>query len=106
MLTSNGHKEVCKDMKSSSTSAIYLTSTISSPNVKHTIKAVATILHSQLIEDRELGKKISPNSDLYCFSEDKYINDFPCYFDEQRIEYITKVPELEEISEFIEVSSK
>lgn len=92
-----------RDYKSSSTSTLYLASTISSPNVKLTIKAVATILQSQLIEDMELGKKISPKSDLYYFSEEKYISESPNYFDEQKIEYIKKVPDLEDISDFIEV---
>jgi hypothetical protein len=92
-----------KDIKSCSSSSIYLSSTITQPNVKLLIKAVATILQSQLIEDMQLGKTISTKSDLYYFSEDKYINEFPGYFDEQKIELLHKPPSHEDIVDFIEV---
>ncbi len=90
------------DFKCSSTSNIFLETTISSPNVKNMIKAVATILQSQLNEDMNLGKVISKKSDLYYFSEDKYVNDYPQYFDKQRIENIKKIPTLEDMINFIE----
>jgi len=92
-----------RDIKSSSTSSIFLSSTINSPNVKAMIKAVATILQSQLIEDMQLGKTVSPNSDLFFFSEEKYVQDFPNSFDEPRIELIKKTPSNDEIFDFIEV---
>ena len=88
--------------KSSSTSNIFLDSTISSPNVKKMIKAVATILQSQLNEDMNLGKTISKKSDLYFFSEEKYIDEYPQYFDKQRIENIKKIPTLDDMINFIE----
>jgi len=56
-----------KDFKSNSTSSIFLSSTINTPNVKIMIKAVATILQSQLIEDMQLGKTVSSKSDLFFF---------------------------------------
>jgi len=91
-----------KDVKSNSTSSIFLTSTINSPDIKSLIKAVATILQSQLIEDIQLGKNISSRSDLYYFSENKYIDEFPSFFDEPRIKLIRTTPALEDISDFIE----
>ena len=90
------------EFKSSSTSNIFLDSTISSPNVKNMIKAVATILQSQLNEDMNLGKTISKKSDLYFFSEDKYVDEYPQYFDKQRIENIRKIPTLDDMINFIE----
>lgn len=92
-----------KTFKSCSTSSIFLNSTISYPNVKLLIKAVSSILQSQLIEDMQLGKTISTKSDLYYFSEDKYINEYPGCFDEQRIEMLHKTPSQEDIIDFIEV---
>lgn len=92
-----------KDFKSCSTSSIFLSSTINFPNVKLLIKAVSTILQSQLIEDMQLGKTISTKSDLYYFSEDKYINEYPGMFDEHRIELLRKTPSHEDIVDFIEV---
>jgi len=96
-------ESVSRNFKSSSTSSIFLSSTINSPNVKAMIKAVATILQSQLIEDMQLGKTVSPNSDLYFFSEEKYVQENPNFFDEQRIERIKKTPTNDEIFDFIEV---
>jgi hypothetical protein len=49
------------------------TSTITKPNVKSIIRAIATILHSQMTEDQSSGKELNTNSDLYFFSEEKYI---------------------------------
>lgn len=93
-----------KNFKSSSTSTILLTSTINAPNVKLLIKAVATLLHSNLIEDLQDGKIIAPKSDLYFFTEDKYINESPGAFDEERISLLRKTPTQEDISGFIEVN--
>ena len=90
------------DFKCSSTSNIFLDTTISSPNVKNMIKAVATILQSQLNEDMNLGKTISKKSDLYFFSEEKYIDEYPQYFDKQRIENIRKIPTLDDMINYIE----
>ena len=100
----NVHKTevLLRDFKSCSTSNIFLDTTISTPNVTSMIKAVATILQSQLNEDMNLGKQISPKSDLYYFSEDKYVSEYPQYFDKQRIENIRKVPTLEDMINFIE----
>ena len=94
-----------RDFKSSSTSTILLNSTINSPNVKLIIKAVATLLHSNLIEDLQEGKTISTKGELYYFSEDKYINENPDYFDEERIDLLRKTYTQEDISGFIEVNS-
>jgi hypothetical protein len=92
-----------RDVKSCSTSSIYLSSTIKCPNIKLLIKAVSTIIQSQLLEDIQLGKTVSPKSDLYYFSEDKYVNEMPSYFDDERIKLLKKTPTQEEIFEFIEV---
>ena len=92
-----------RDFKSSSTSTILLNSTINAPNVKLIIKAVATLLHSNLIEDLQEGKTISTKGELYYFSEGKYINENPDSFDEERINLLKKTPTQEDISGFIEV---
>jgi len=45
------------------------------------ISAVATILHSQMLEDVGHGKVIPVKSELYLFSEEKYIKEKPEDFD-------------------------
>ena len=92
-----------RDFKSSTTSTILLNSTINAPNVKLLIKAVATLLHSNLIEDVQEGKTINVKSELYYFSEDKYINESPDLFDEERVSLLRRIPTQEDISGFIEV---
>ena len=91
--------------KSCSTSSIYLSSSISSPNVDLLIKSVSTIIHSQLIEDMQLGKTVSTNSDLYYFSEEKYVNESPGCFYEEKLKFLKKTPNEEELNEFIDVNS-
>lgn len=88
--------------KYNSTSSLYVNSIIDYPDVKQLIKSVSIILHSQLTEDLQLGKKVSKESDLYYFDEERYIEDYPHLFDEQRKEKIRTPPTKEEISEFIE----
>ncbi len=92
-----------RDFKSSSTSTILLNSTINAPNVKLIIKAVATLLHSNLMEDVQEEKSISSKSDLYYFTEEKYISENPGAFDEDRITLLRKTPTPDDISGFIEV---
>ena len=74
-------KSLFKSHKSSSSSSIFLDTTIASPEVKNMIKAVSIMLFTQLSEDKTLTKKISEKSDLYYFSEEKYIKEYPQYFD-------------------------
>ena len=91
-----------KTQKSSSTSSIFLDTTIASPDVKNMIKAVSIMIFTQLTEDKTLTKKISEKSDLYYFSEEKYIKEYPQFFDRQKIENIQKEPTIDEIIDFIE----
>jgi hypothetical protein len=91
-----------KNHKSCSSSSIFLDTTIASPDVKNMIKAVSIMLFTQLTEDKTLTKKISEKSDLYYFSEEKYIKEYPQYFDLQKIENIHKEPTIDEIIDFIE----
>ncbi len=92
-----------RDIKCCSTSSVFLNSTINAPNVKLLIKAVATLLHSNLMEDIQDEKTIHPKSDLYHFSEEKYINENPSAFDEERVALLRKTPTQEDIYGFIEV---
>lgn len=61
--------------KSNSTSSLYLLSTFNNPNPKIIINSISNIILSQILEDKQLGKVISTKSDLYIFSEEKYINE-------------------------------
>ena len=91
-----------REKKSSSSSSIFLDTTITTPTVKNIIKAVAILLKTQLNEDSTMVKTISEESDLYFFSEEKYIHDFPGYFDAQKKENIHKIPTTEDIMDFME----
>ncbi|CAK92817.1 unnamed protein product (macronuclear) [Paramecium tetraurelia] len=90
-----------KDRYSNTTSSMYIKSTISNPNVKSIIQAVSTILHSQMQEDQEQGKQIPKTSELYFFSEEKYIEEKPEEFDEQRKLLLREPPSVDNIYEFM-----
>jgi hypothetical protein len=89
------------DHKASTTSSLHITSTISAPNVQSLIQSVATILHTQLLEDMAMGKKIPEDPDLFCFSEEKYIKEKPEEFDELRKAMLRETPTMENIYEFM-----
>jgi hypothetical protein len=89
-----------KIKRSSSTSTIYLTSTMNSPHSKNLISSISTIILSQIVEDEQLGKVISPKSDLFYFSEEKYLTDNDNDDRQDRLE--SKLPTVDDISSFIE----
>ena len=91
-----------RPFKSNSTSTILLQSTMSAPNVKLLIQSVATLLHSNITEDIMEGKVVIPESELYYFSEEKYISENPDNFEEDRIALLRKTPSKEDIYAFIE----
>jgi len=94
-------KEI-RNEKSSTTSSIMIGSTITKPDVRSIINAVATILQSQMMEDNSVGKEIISNSDLYFFCEEKYISEKPEAFDEQRLALLRETPTVENIYEFLQ----
>jgi len=55
-----------------------------------------------MTEDQSSGKELNQNSDLYFFSEEKYIQEKPDEFDEQRRALLRAVPTVESIDEFIQ----
>lgn len=83
------------------TGSLYITSTITAPNVKSIIQAVSTILHSQMLEDQGSGKELLAGSDLYYFSEEKYIKEKPEEFDESRKALLRETPTADNIYEFM-----
>lgn len=89
------------DKHASTTSSLFITSTITAPNVKSIIQAVSTILHSQMLEDQANGKEIPEASELYYFSEEKYIKEKPEEFDEQRKALLRETPTVDNIYEFM-----
>ncbi len=80
---------------------MYITSTLTSPNVKSIFQAVSTILHSQILDDIQSKEDIEPDSDLFFFSEEKYINEKPEEFDEQRRMLLRETPTVDNIYEFM-----
>lgn len=94
------YKDPIIDHKSSTTSSIMASSTITKPDVKSMVHAVATILQSQMLEAGP--EPISEDDDLYFFSEEKYIKEKPEAFDEARLALLRETPTVENIDEFIQ----
>jgi len=97
---SGPEEDVQLERKYNSTSTLYVSSTISAPNVNSIIQAVATIIHSQVLEDTTLARLVDPTSDLYFFSEEKYISQHPQAFDTERLEMLRRTPTVENIYDF------
>ena len=86
---------------SNTTSNVKLDNTITKPDAKKVINAVATILHSQMVEDAANPKKIDEKSDLFFFSEEKYILERPEEYNESRKALLREMPTIDSIAEFM-----
>jgi hypothetical protein len=89
------------DRRSSTLSSANPASSIFNPNVRSILQSVATIIHSQMLEDASLGREIQSSSDLFYFSEEKYIREHPEMFDEQRRTLLRKTPSVDDVFEFM-----
>ena len=88
------------DRRSNTTSTIYAATSISNPNVNTMIQAVSTIIHSQMID--EIGaEQIGEGSELYFFTEEKYIKENPDSFDEDRKTLLRTAPTVDTIFDFL-----
>lgn len=95
------NKEAIIKKYSNTTSTLHIENTISKPDVKKIINAVATILNSQILEDAAEPTKIDENSDLFFFSEEKYIKERPEEYNESRKALLREMPTIESITEFM-----
>lgn len=100
-MTTEGGREHRELRKSSSMGSLYISTTITKPCVDSIINSVATILHSQMIEDLGQNKEIPEDSDLFFFTEEKYIKEKPEAFDQCRIQLLRETPAVEHILDFI-----
>jgi len=53
------------------------------------------------LDDIQSKEELQPDTDLFFFSEEKYINEKPEEFDENRRELLRGTPTVDHISEFI-----
>ena len=89
------------DRRSNTTSSASIGSSIYNPNTRSILQSVATILHSQMLEDTSLGRDIQSTSDLFYFSEEKYIREHPEAFDDARRALLRKMPTVGDMFEFM-----
>jgi hypothetical protein len=71
------------------------------PDSKTIILAVANILHNILLEDTAQQKGISPESDLYQFSEEYYFGRKADFLTEDQVAMLRAVPSIENMFEFV-----
>ncbi|KAM3127981.1 hypothetical protein pb186bvf_019912 [Paramecium bursaria] len=82
-----------------STSTMYIQNTIFRPCVKSISQVVAEKLYTQMVKDKAFD--LIRNSELFFFSEEKYIEEKPNEFDQDRIELLRSFPSENEIQEFL-----
>ena len=96
---------VKKDPLSLTLDSAFVTATMTKPNVESIIHSVATIIHSQMLEDlediAEDAKSVSHESALYYFSEEKYIEQKPESFSEEQKTLLRETPSIEAIYTFM-----
>jgi hypothetical protein len=92
---------IYNDKKSQTLPSVQPKNTINAPDVKRIIQSISTILHSQMVEDQQAGNAILPTSDLYFFSEEKYIAEKPDEFDSARRQLLRQMPSVDNIHEFM-----
>eukprot|EP00347_Sterkiella_histriomuscorum_P023904 403332985 len=80
---------------------MFLASTITKPNSDLVLYSVATVIHSQMLDDISLNKIIPVDSDLYYFSEEKYFEEKPDQFDKVKMQQMLQIPTVENITEFM-----
>lgn len=101
MNNSEEDKYPMPDRRANTTSSATITSSIHNPNVRLILQSVSTIIHSQMLEDTSAGLQTQSTSDLFYFSEEKYMREHPEMFDEERKEMLRKMPSVDDIFEFM-----
>jgi len=89
------------DIKSNTCSSIPFTDSIDHPNISIIINSISKLLSTTINEEVKLDNQISISSDLYIFSEDKYITDFPHVFDHAKLLIFQKHPSQIDIAYFL-----
>ncbi len=90
--------------RSNSTSSIRIQGTVDNPNTTSLIQSIASAILSNLYDDLQEGRVITPKSGkLYFFSEELYIKANSQDFDNERIVKLREIPCLEVVSQFMEV---
>lgn len=87
--------------KSNSINSMFISTTICKPNVDSMVRAVSTIIYSQMIEDQQGERTIVEDSDLFFFSEEKYIKEKIDSFDPNRIQLLRETPSVGQILDFM-----
>jgi len=85
------------EKKASSTSSLYIGSTITTPNVKSILRTIAAFLAPKISSDREYMSAMLEHPDFSYFCEDKYIIENP----ESGAPFTILPPTKENIAEFI-----
>ncbi len=89
------------EKKASSTSSLYIGSTITSPNIHSIVRVVALYLSPKISADPKVGADITSNNNFCYFSEEKYTVENPEAFEEERKDHIYTAPDTSAIEEFI-----
>ena len=89
------------EKKASSTSSLYISSTISTPSIKSILSAVANFMSAQISSEPTVGPGMLSNPDLIYFSEEKYIVENPEAFGEELKQVLRTPPSKENIVEFV-----
>ena len=99
MKKSNNELQV--DIKASTTSSLYIECTMWSPNPKRILRAVASLIYSQIVDDHAIGVLLAKHLELCYFSEEKYFKEKPGEFNPKEIQTYREKPSKGDIHSFL-----
>jgi hypothetical protein len=91
-------------IKSNSSSSVYVTGTITNPDLEKIIKSVSYLIQSYIIENIKDNKTSQLNEDYILFDEENYLNIIAEQSDINIIESIKIAPKSIDIYNFIKVN--
>ncbi len=86
----------------SSTSSLYLSGTLFSPDIAAINASIATLLYTRITDDPAISTALLANKDLSFFSEERYIKIRPDTFTEERRQLLRSPPKRQDVYDFID----
>ena len=87
--------------KSNTCTSLPITDLIDAPNISNLIYSISKLLSNDISEEKYQDNTSSPEYQLYLFSEDYYINEYPHNFDYQKVSIFKMLPSCDDISLFL-----
>ena len=100
------HIPLQESIKASSTSSLYIDSTLLFPDVENVFSAAAALIHHQIKDSPDVGAQLLKHEQLQYFSEEKYISEHPESYGESCKKLVRALPTRSDVDDFIKAIYK